>query len=173
MTKYSPELKLKSVLTYLKGTASFKTIAEQFNVSLTPLKVWVAQYKSNGVEAFYSSYTNYDLNFKMDVLNFINDFGITPNEAAAIYNISSPSTVHNWVKLFNTDGIDALKSKKKGRPSMKQENKKQNTVNTSTEGSVEALQAELERLRMENAYLKKLNALVQNKEKSPNKTKRK
>ncbi|MBB3149969.1 hypothetical protein FHS16_000001, partial [Paenibacillus endophyticus] len=41
------------------------------------------------------------------------------------------------------------------------------------EGSVEALQAELERLRMENAYLKKLNALVQNKEKSPNKTKRK
>ncbi len=41
------------------------------------------------------------------------------------------------------------------------------------EGSVEALQKEVERLRMENAYLKKLNALVQNKEKSPNKTRRK
>lgn len=41
------------------------------------------------------------------------------------------------------------------------------------EGSVEALKAEIERLRMENAYLKKLNALVQNKEKSPNKTNRK
>ncbi|MDQ0273448.1 hypothetical protein J2S17_005380 [Cytobacillus purgationiresistens] len=33
------------------------------------------------------------------------------------------------------------------------------------------LQAELERLRMENAYLKKVNALVQNKEKSPKGTK--
>ncbi len=31
------------------------------------------------------------------------------------------------------------------------------------EGSVEALQAEVERLRMEDAYLKKLNALVKTK----------
>lgn len=45
------------------------------------------------------------------------------------------------------------------------------TKQIPTEGDVEALQAELEGLRMENAYLKKLNALVQNKEKSPNKTK--
>lgn len=41
------------------------------------------------------------------------------------------------------------------------------------EGSVEALRAEVERLRMENAYLKKLNALVQNKEKLQSKTRRK
>lgn len=51
-------------------------------------------------------------------------------------------------------------------------NKNQKTQ-APAEGSIEALQAELERLRMENAYLKKLNVLVQNKEKSPNKTKRK
>ncbi|USK32354.1 transposase [Bacillus sp. F19] len=42
--------------------------------------------------------------------------------------------------------------------------KKEPKKSTHVEGSVEALQAELERLRMENAYLKKLNALVQNKE---------
>jgi len=94
MTKYSPELKLQAVLTYLKGTASFKTIADQFNISSSPLKDWVAQYKENGVEALHSSYTNYDLNFKMDVLNYINDFGVTPNKVAAIFNIPSPSTVH-------------------------------------------------------------------------------
>ena len=73
---------------------------------------------------------------------------------------------------YETEGLDALQSKKKGRPSMKKEiNKQQKQV--PAEGSIEALQAELERLRMENEYLKKLNALVQNKEKSPNKTKRK
>ncbi|EEK59008.1 Transposase [Bacillus cereus 172560W] len=41
------------------------------------------------------------------------------------------------------------------------------------EGSVEALEASIKQLEMENEYLKKLNALVQNKEKLRNKTKRK
>jgi len=41
------------------------------------------------------------------------------------------------------------------------------------EGFVEALQAELAHLRIDNTYLEKLNALVQNKETSPNKTKHK
>ncbi|MDQ0176103.1 putative nuclease with TOPRIM domain [Bacillus chungangensis] len=56
---------------------------------------------------------------------------------------------------------------------MKKGNQKLSKKLVPTEGSVEALQAELEQLRMENAYLKKLNALVQSKEKSPNKTKHK
>lgn len=87
MTKYSSELNIQAVLTYLKGTASYKTIADQFNISLTPLKDWMALYNANGEEAFDSSNTNYDGNFKMDVLNFINDFGVTPNKAAAPLNI--------------------------------------------------------------------------------------
>ncbi|PKG27001.1 transposase, partial [Cytobacillus horneckiae] len=45
------------------------------------------------------------------------------------------------------------------------------TKQSPVEGSTEPLQAEIERLRMENEYLKKLNALVQAKEKSPRKTK--
>ena len=41
------------------------------------------------------------------------------------------------------------------------------------EGSNRSFTGEIERLRMENAYLKKLNALVQSKEKLQSKTKRK
>ncbi len=44
---------------------------------------------------------------------------------------------------------------------------------TPVEGSVEALEARIQQLEMENEYLKKLNALVQNKEKSRNRTKHK
>lgn len=53
---------------------------------------------------------------------------------------------------------------------MKKETNKHSKL-TPVEGSPEALQAEINRLRMENEYLKKLNALVQTKEKSPKKTK--
>ncbi|EEL48120.1 Transposase [Bacillus cereus Rock3-44] len=93
-------------------------------------------------------------------------------ETAAIFNIPAPSTIIVWKKQFETQGIDALQSKKKGRPSMKKESNKQ-SKQAPVEGSVEALEARIKQLEMENEYLKKLNALVQNKEKSLNKTKRK
>ena len=49
---------------------------------------------------------------------------------------------------------------------MKKESTKQ-PKQAPAEGSVEALEARIKQLEMENEYLKKLNALVQNKEKSP------
>ncbi|QNK50262.1 helix-turn-helix domain-containing protein [Brevibacterium sp. PAMC23299] len=164
MTKYSLELKLKAVLAYLEGRDSFRTVANQFNISLTPLKQWVAHYKEHGIEGLMSTYTNYDISFKMDVLNYMNDFGVSSTHAAAVYNIASPSTITNWLKQLEEYGVDALETKKKGRPSMKKETKKK-----PVEGSIEALQAENERLRAENAYLKKLRALVQESEASERK----
>lgn len=95
--------------------------------------------------------------------------GTSVRETAAIFNIASHSSLLSWQKRLESQGIDALKPKKKGRPAMNKDLKGIKNQ-TFTEGSVEALQAEVERLRMENAYLKKLNALVQNKEKSPKKT---
>ncbi|MNN66463.1 hypothetical protein D3C81_1820420 [compost metagenome] len=81
--------------------------------------------------------------------------------------------IRKWRRRIEKEGMDALNSKKKGRPIMKSEKQGAIKKQVPDDGSVEAIQAELERLRMENAYLKKLNALVQNKEKSPKKTKHK
>ncbi len=100
----------------------------------------------------------------------MNEFGTSVRETAAIFNIPSHSTLLSWQKSLALQGIDALQPKKKGRSSMKKGSKAQKDQ-TLVEGSVEASQAEVERLKMENAYLKKLNALVRNKEKSPSKTK--
>ncbi len=89
-------------------------------------------------------------------------------ETAAVFNIPAPSTILRWKKLLEKQGIRALQSKN-GASIYEKDTKKTQPV----EGSQEALLAEIERLRMENAYLKKLNALVQEKEKLQNKTKRK
>ena len=69
--------------------------------------------------------------------------------------------------------MDSLILKKKGRPKLKKDNQKETKNQIFEGGSLEALQAENERLRMENAYLKKLNALVQEKETLKRKTRRK
>ena len=100
------------------------------------------------------------------MIHYIKEQGTSIRETAAIFNLSTPSLLSSWKRTFDIEGEDALKPKKKGPPSMKKR-KKENLV----EGSKEALQAEIDDLRMENDYLKKLNALVQSKEKSQSKTK--
>lgn len=173
MAKFTAEDKVQAAFRYLNGNESSYEIAKSLGTNHKAILKWAKQYEYNGVDAFIKRYTNYTQQFKLDVLKYMIEHGTSFVETAAIFNIAAPSTILVWKKQFETQGLDALQSKKKGRPSMKNENVKRDTKNTPTEGSVEALQAELERLRMENAYLKKLNALVQNKEKSPNKTKRK
>ena len=41
-----------------------------------------------------------------------------------IFNIPSYETLRKWKIAYETGGLDALQSKKKGRPSMKKESKK-------------------------------------------------
>jgi transposase-like protein len=170
MAKFTGEDKLVIVQRYLAGVESYSTIARSIGTSDSVIRNWVMQYEQFGAEVlFRKSYTSYSAQFKLDVLNYMNDNGTSPNETAVIFNISSPALIRKWRIQFESKGIGALKSKKKGRPAMKKEPKKNELI----KGSKEALEAENERLRMENAYLKKLQALIQEKEKSQNRTKRK
>lgn len=169
MTKYSLDSKLAAIYAYLDGVESYKDIAQKYNVNITMLKKWVAKFREHGMKAFQETYTNYSIEFKMDVLNYIANTGASTIEATSTFNIGSPSTVWNWQYLYDTHGMDALLPKKKEPHFMKKETKR----NKILEGSEKALEVENERLRMENAYLKKLHALIQEKEKSQNKTKHK
>ncbi|MBN6890112.1 IS3 family transposase [Cytobacillus horneckiae] len=170
MTKYTNEQKLDAVIRYENSSESINEIAKRIGTSKSVVYNWIKQFQYHGLAAFEKSYTSYTAQFKMDVLNYMNENGASSDKAAVIFKISSPKLIRKWRNQLNTLGVEALFSKKKGRPSMKKESNKQ-TKQTPVEGSTEALQAEIERLRMENEYLKKLNALVQAKEKSPRKTK--
>ena len=172
MAKFSSEEKIQAVRQYLNGNEGGKTIARSIGVHPSILHQWIKQYEIIGEDAFRKRYTSYPVQFKLDVLNYMNEQGTSIRETAAIFNIPSYETVRKWKVAYETEGMDALESKKKGRLSMKKESIKQ-TKQTPAEGSVEALEARIKQLEMENAYLKKLNALVQNKEKSPSKKRRK
>jgi len=168
MGKFSLEEKYQAVQAYLSGKESYRDIGRRIGANHKAIVKWVALYEAHGMDGLIKRYTGYTAEFKMDVLNFMSESGTSLLETAAIYNISAPTTILQWKRTLEEHGADALKPKKKGRPSMKEEKKP-----SAPEGSAEALQAEIERLRMENAYLKKLNALVQSKEKLRSKTKRK
>jgi len=170
MAKFTLSQKLDAVTRYQNGSESVRKIAESIHAPKSVVLNWIKQYEYHGLSAFEKSYTSYTTQFKMDVLKYMQEHGVSSNEAAVIFKISSPRLIRKWRIQFELGGLDALFSKQKGRPSMKKETKKQGKQ-TLVEGSIEALQARIMQLEMENEYLKKLNALVQAKEKSPKKTK--
>ncbi|MCY9660214.1 IS3 family transposase [Paenibacillus anseongense] len=159
MSNFSLDEKLKAIQRYQNGTEGVKSIAKSLGINHEVLRMWIRQYEYHGIRAFEKSYTAYTASFKLDVLNYMNEYGTSPNEAAVIFKISSPGIIRKWRNQFNEDGKDALKSKKKGRSLMT--NNKENIAKKQepTEGSVEALKAEIERLKMENAYFKKVECL--------------
>jgi transposase len=169
MAKFSADEKIEAVIRYQNGAESLNTLANSIGVHHSVLLNWIKQYEHHGEEAFIKGYTPHTVQAKLDVLHYMYENGTSVRETAAIFNIASHSSLLSWQKRLELQGIDALQPMKKGRPSMNKD-LKELTNQTLVEVSVEALRAEVERLRMENAYLKKLNALVQNKGKSPKKT---
>lgn len=174
MSKYTLEVKLQAVKRYITGNESYQTIAESIGVAKSQVITWVKLFEVQGEKGFKKCYTSYSSEFKLDVLNFMNETGTSFLETASTFNISSPSIIYRWDQLLKTKGLDALEPKKKERPSMKKETKKvEPEKSIPAEDTMEALQAKIKHLEMENAYLKKLNALVQMQEKLQTKSKRK
>ena len=172
MAKFTAEDKLQAVNRYLSGKESGGEISRTLGTDDKAIFKWVKQYEYHGVEAFIRRCTSYTQQFKLDVLEYMIEHGTSLNETAAIFKIPAPSTISVWRKQLETQGADALQSKKKRRPSM-EKGPNQQPEQTPAKGSIKALEERIKQLEMENEYLKKLNALVQNKEKSPNRTKRK
>ncbi|WP_282156401.1 helix-turn-helix domain-containing protein, partial [Cytobacillus gottheilii] len=77
-------------------------------------------------------------------------------EASAIFHLPDPSMLRKWKKTWETAGVDALEPKEKGLSIMTSNQRKNKDKSNAQNPSVEELIEELEYLRMENAYLKKL-----------------
>ncbi|MEI4768479.1 IS3 family transposase [Psychrobacillus sp. FJAT-51614] len=171
MSKFTAEERIKIVLRFLNGHESISQIAQEVQVNKSIVSGWIRLYEQQGIEAFLKNYTSYSLQFKMDVLNYMNETGTSSYDAAAIFNISSPGMIRNWRNKFERGGINALEQKKKGRPTMKKEKEPNTKAKSPVEESMEALRAENERLRMENAYPKKVECFSSRTGKITNKIK--
>ncbi|MCM3181265.1 helix-turn-helix domain-containing protein, partial [Cytobacillus horneckiae] len=169
MTKFTFDDKLWAVKEYEKGTLSHRDIANKLGTVHKTIQKWINLYREHGEDSLRKSYTKYSAAFKMEVLKYMDDNWASLNDTAAKFKISDPSTISVWRRAVDTEGAEALLPKKKGRPPMTKERKKNDLTNQTNESLIQ----EVERLRMENAYLKKLNALVREKEKLQQNSKRK
>lgn len=169
MKRICDSVKLSAIKEYLKGKETCSEIARSINMNPSDLLLLIKRYQLHGSKAFRKGYTQHTKQFKLDVLSYMDEHGTSIRETTAIFNLSSATSIRIWKKQFELGGLDALESRKKEHLMMKKQNQSSNKNESTNE--IKALQAELEYLRMENAYLKKLNALVQEREKSQPKKK--
>ena len=154
MSKYSNEFKLKVVNAYLLGEGGAGTIANKYNVARTCVQQWVAQYELTG--SFTKPTRHFSGEFKLKVLNYQQEHHLSDLQTALIFGITNHGTICACRKKYITGGTEALFQKQGRRSKMP---KKSLIPNKPREEWTK--DEELAYLRMENDFLKKLTALIQ------------
>ena len=167
---YSTDLKLQVVQCYLQGNISTRDVAKEFNVNPSDVRKWKDAYLQHGSSGLCTTHGTYTGDFKVAVVEYMHNTGASIRQAAAYFNIPSFTTVSKWERIYYELGKEALYIENRGRPRKMKETKNNKAEKKNLENN-EDLLAEVQRLRMENAYLKKLNALIQEREKSEKRTK--
>ena len=108
---------------------------------------------------------HYTPEFKKQVVEAVLQDGLSYQEAAKIYKVQGHSRIQSWERIYLEEGPEALAIERRGRGSAGRPKKLPDKVE-------EDLLAEVQRLRAENAYLKKLQALVLEEERRQRKKRR-
>ena len=170
MSKYSDEFKLQVVKYCTEQYHGYLDAAKYFNIpSDTTVLQWVRRYKEKGIEGLLKNKkSSYSGDFKQNVVEYMHNNHLSATETAIKFNLAQHNTVLKWERIYYEEGPQALYEERRGRSKNMSSNQKNKKLNKEVE---EDLIAENQRLRMENEYLKKLNALVQERIKRENKKK--
>ena len=169
MSKYSHEFKLKVVEYCINEHHGYLDTAKHFNIKsdYTVLK-WVRKYKEHGAEGLIRNYHSYDGEFKKNVVEYMHNNHLSLMETCVKFNIGNHSVISKWERIYYEEGPQALSKERRGRNKNMSSKPRKKKLSEDNEKD---LIAEVQQLRMENEYLKKLNALVQERIKRENKKK--
>lgn len=159
MSKYSYEQRLKAVLDVTEKHMSCGAVGKLLGCGEKHVRRWVKRYEQFGVEGITLKHGTYAGEFKQHVVEYMQENHLSIFETAVLFAIPTDTTVGKWERIYYEEGPQALYRDNRGRKkNMSSDKPKKEKLNKEVE---EDLIAENQRLRMENAYLKKLNALVQ------------
>lgn len=164
MSKYSASFKERVVAFYGCGERSYADVGLQFGVDHSTVRKWIGLHAAHGSAGLTKKRSCYEATFKLSVLQRMWAEGLSYRHTAAIFNIRNASCLPDWERCYEQGGIEGLAPRRTGRPPrMKKPEAPSETADPLADSakSREELLAELAHLRMENAYLKKLEALTQ------------
>lgn len=163
MSKYDEWFKRSVVDDYECSGDGAAAVARRHGLDHSTVRKWVATYRAHGVAGLQKKYSHYDARFKLTVLQHMATHSLSLRAAAARFDIRDAKRIAQWKRQYDSGGIEALKSRRQGRP-VKLPNSPPvipEAPKTDDARTRADLLKENEYLRMENAYLKKLDALIQ------------
>ena len=163
MTKFNERFKHSVVKQCESGKLTYSAVAKRNGVSATMVKLWVALHERHGAAGLRKKFDHYDAAFRLRALKQMWKNHWSYGETAIALGIRSSGCLAVWERCYHSGGIDALKPRRRGRPPQMSNlpNAQTPTTTDDESRSKKDLLAEIDQLRMENAYLKKLEALVQ------------
>lgn len=161
MIKHSDQFKLQIVQEYLKGNVGFHSLAHRHGIAGPMVRRWVGLYRLHGAAGLERKKGHYSAEFKLSVLQDMWDNALSQTQVAFKHNIRNPTSIGVWARHYASGSYETLirpgrrKTQEMPAPTVKPEPLPNNKKTR------EQLLAEVEYLQMENAFLKKLEALVQ------------
>ena len=162
MGKYSKQFKLSAITAFLERGKGFRHIAAQFQMETTLRRRWVAAYELHGEASLQGRGKDHSPEFKLLVLQHMWREKLSFRQTAAVFNLGNSTQVGRWQQRYYSGGIEALVSGKKGPHNVmpkRPAKPRKPVLLTDEERAHKELLDELQYLRMENAYLKKLKVL--------------
>jgi len=169
MAKYSTDFKLKVAQYHAQNGGGSRKTAVHFGIDHATVRKWYALYSLHGPEGLTKRSQTYTVKDKLAVLRRMERENWSTRQVSAHFNIPTPYTVQTWLRRYNEGGVEALKNRPRGRAMSKPKKPSSPPGKPVKELTPEEMCQELEYLRAENAYLKKLGALIQEKRSVPRK----
>ena len=145
----------------LEDGYSINYIHTNYGVSAERLsKLWFLYQREGATVLCRQNYTRSNATFRHKVVLDIENNGVSLVQASIKYGVSA-GRLSMWLKTAREQGVDALSiTKKRGRPPGMGRPKKVQKPETE----LERLRREVQELKTENALLKKVKALVEERE---------
>ena len=167
--RHNLESKLMIVKYVLDEKHSFWEASDFFGVAYQTIRTWVKHYEHEGISGLTIKNKGYSGEFRVYVVEYMRKHKLSLAQTAIQFSLPDHTRVRIWNKIYDEKGPQYLMEEHRGRKKMKNTEKsnKQKKNNSKMNNSAEKeLLKKIEYLKTENAYLKKLNALIQDKEKS-------
>ena len=169
--RHNLEAKLMIVKYVLEEHHSIWEASDFFGVAYQTIRFWVKHYEKEGISGLNIKNKTYSGEFKIYVVEYMRKHNLSLVQTAIHFSLPNRTRVRVWNKIYDEKGPQYLMEEHRGRKKMKENKSNKNVKNCKVNPTEKELLKRIEYLETENAYLKKLNALIQDKEKSKKKTK--